>query len=149
MFILKKEATFTQPIKFYTPSDGGIQKEETFDATFKIIPQSRINEIREVDLSKINVVPNPYIVSSLFNEDANGNRLRFTRLPSKCTIDIFTINGEHVSTIYHESVNNNADGNEWWDLKNSSGRKVAPGLYIYKVETENGLNKIGKFAIVR
>ncbi|MAQ04543.1 MAG: hypothetical protein CMA50_01810 [Euryarchaeota archaeon] len=47
MFILKKEATFTQPIKFYTPSDGGIQKEETFDATFKIIPQSRINEIRE------------------------------------------------------------------------------------------------------
>tara|TARA_A100000172_G_C3028588_1_gene105760 strand:+ start:449 stop:823 length:375 start_codon:yes stop_codon:yes gene_type:complete len=47
MFILKKEATFTQPIKFYTPSDGGLQKEETFDAVFKIIPQSRINEIRE------------------------------------------------------------------------------------------------------
>ncbi len=47
MFILKKEATFTQPIKFYTPSDGGIQKEETFDAVFRIIPQSRINEIRE------------------------------------------------------------------------------------------------------
>ena len=47
MFILKKEATFTQPIKFYTPSDGGIQKEVTFDAIFKIIPQSRINEIRE------------------------------------------------------------------------------------------------------
>ena len=45
MFILKKEATFTQPIKFYTPSDGGIQKEITFDAVFKIIPQSRINEI--------------------------------------------------------------------------------------------------------
>lgn len=45
MFILKKEATFTHPIKFYTPSDGGTQKEETFDAVFKIIPQSRINEI--------------------------------------------------------------------------------------------------------
>ena len=47
MFILKKEATFTQPIKFFTPSDGGVQKEETFDAIFKIIPQSRINKIRE------------------------------------------------------------------------------------------------------
>ncbi len=45
MFILKKEATFTHPIVFYTPSDGGTQKEETFDAIFKIIPQSRINEI--------------------------------------------------------------------------------------------------------
>jgi hypothetical protein len=109
----------------------------------------RINEIKENDLSKINVVPNPYIVSSLFNEDTNGNRLRFTRLPSKCRIDIFTINGEHVKSIYHESLNNNADGNEWWDLKNASGRNVAPGLYIYKVETDSGLSKIGKFAIVR
>ena len=45
MFILKKEATFTQPIVFTTPADGGTQKEETFDAVFKIIPQSRINEI--------------------------------------------------------------------------------------------------------
>ena len=45
MFILKKETTFTHPIVFYTPSDGGTQKEETFDAIFKIIPQSRINEI--------------------------------------------------------------------------------------------------------
>ena len=45
MFILKKEATFTHPIKFYTPADGGIQNEQTFDAVFKILPQSRINEI--------------------------------------------------------------------------------------------------------
>ena len=45
MFILKKEATFTHPIVFYTPSDGGTQNKETFDAVFKIIPQSRINEI--------------------------------------------------------------------------------------------------------
>ena len=45
MFILKKEATFTHPIVFYTPGDGGSQNKETFDAVFKIIPQSRINEI--------------------------------------------------------------------------------------------------------
>ena len=45
MFILKKEATFTHPIVFYTPADGGTQNKETFDAIFKIIPQSRINEI--------------------------------------------------------------------------------------------------------
>ena len=45
MFILKKEATFTHSIVFYTPGDGGTQKEATFDAVFKIIPQSRINEI--------------------------------------------------------------------------------------------------------
>ena len=47
MFILKKAATYTHPIKFYTPADGGIQNEQTFDAVFKILPQSRINEIGE------------------------------------------------------------------------------------------------------
>jgi len=45
MFILKKEATFTHPIVFYTPADGGTQNKETFDAVFKIIPQSRLDEI--------------------------------------------------------------------------------------------------------
>jgi hypothetical protein len=45
MFILKKQATFTHPIVFYTPSDGGTQTKNEFDAVFKIIPQSRINEI--------------------------------------------------------------------------------------------------------
>ena len=42
MFILKKEATFTHPIVFYTPSDGGTQNKETFDAIFKILKASLI-----------------------------------------------------------------------------------------------------------
>ena len=41
------------------------------------------------------------------------------------------------------------DGEHTWDLKNKHGYDVAPGLYIYTVETLNNLKKIGKFAIVR
>ena len=41
------------------------------------------------------------------------------------------------------------DGNEFWNLKNGRGQDVAPGLYIYTVETLNKMKKIGKFAIVR
>ncbi len=58
MFILKKEATFMHPITFYTPGDGGIQNENTFDAKFKILSNTRINEIRilaakkETEISK-------------------------------------------------------------------------------------------------
>ena len=44
---------------------------------------------------------------------------------------------------------NSFDGSAWWGLTNKKGRKVAPGLYIYVVETDNGLSKIGKFAVVR
>ena len=109
----------------------------------------RLNEIAENDLENISVVPNPYIISSRFNEDSNGSRIRFTRLPSKCRISIFTISGELVKVIEHENINNDTDSNEWWNLKNSKGRDVAPGLYIYQVETDNGLSIIGKFSIVR
>ena len=41
------------------------------------------------------------------------------------------------------------DGNEYWDLKNSKGRKIAPGLYIYIVQADNGATITSKFAIVR
>ena len=50
-----------------------------------------------------------------------------------------------VKKIYHEST---FDGNEIWDLKNEGGNEVAPGLYIYVIETDNA-KKIDKFAIIR
>ena len=53
-----------------------------------------------------------------------------------------------VDIINHGSTDNlYSDG--FWDLKNAYGRKIAPGLYIYKIETNNGKSKIGKFAVVR
>jgi flagellar hook assembly protein FlgD len=67
-------------------------------------------------------------------------------LPQQCTISIFTISGELVKIIEHDD---NFDSNVFWDLKNSKNKKVAPGLYIYKVDTNNGISKVGKFAIVR
>ena len=39
-------------------------------------------------------------------------------------------------------------GTAEWDLKNEADLEVAPGLYIYTVETDNA-TKIDKFAIVR
>jgi hypothetical protein len=41
------------------------------------------------------------------------------------------------------------DGNEWWDLRTENNQEVAPGLYIYHVESNNGKEKIGKFAVIR
>ena len=104
------------------------------------------SDVTQDDLSQISVVPNPYKISSRFNESSNSNRLRFTHLPQKCIIKIYTISGEFVDEIIH---NDTIDGNEYWDLKNSSGKKVAPGLYIYIVQTDNGKSLTGKFAIIR
>jgi hypothetical protein len=101
------------------------------------------------DLDNISVVPNPYIVNSgYFNESAGNNLIRFTRLPSKCTISIYTISGEFVTRLHHDDP---FSGNEWWNFGENRSRdqEIAPGLYIYVVDTPSGESKIGKFAIVR
>ena len=72
--------------------------------------------------------------------------LRFTRLPNKCTISIYTVSGEFVTTINHDDP---FDGNVFWNLKNGRNQVIAPGLYIYVVETPDGEKKVDKFAVVR
>ena len=102
--------------------------------------------IPAADLDNITVVPNPYIVNSHFNETEYKKRLRFTQLPEQCTITIYTVTGEKVREIDHES---SSDGNEWWDLRSYNNQEVAPGLYIYVVETPSGEKLIDKFAVIR
>jgi hypothetical protein len=99
------------------------------------------------DLENASVVPNPYIVNSdYFNESPGNHLMRFTRLPTVCTINIYTVSGEFITHLDHDD---SFSGNEWWDITNGRGQAIAPGLYIYVVETPGGKSKIGKFAIVR
>ena len=111
------------------------------------------------NLAEVMVVPNPYKVGSNFKESEHLRQVRFTNLPQNCTIKIFTLNGEEVSTIDHS---NDASGNAWWDLRSMNNQEIAPGLYIYHVEEKciNGddvldasCNEdkpfIGKFAVIR
>ena len=107
----------------------------------------KLDENSADDLNEIQVVPNPYIVNSnYFNESPGNNLIRFTRLPTKCTISIYTISGEKVRELSHDSP---VDGNAWWDLRSYNNQEVAPGLYIYVVEAPGAEPKIDKFAIVR
>lgn len=45
-FVLKQSATYSWPVPFKVPTDGGKYEKQTFDAEFKRLPQSRINEIQ-------------------------------------------------------------------------------------------------------
>ena len=118
------------------------------DGDYWVVDMSMLgkeNEVVEADMNKINVVPNPYIVYSSYNRTPNS--LRFTYLPTQCSIKIFTVSGELVKTLFH---NNPYDGDHFWDLKSESGKIISPGLYIYVVkEKDSGLEKVGKFAVVR
>tara|TARA_B100001750_G_scaffold236585_1_gene240663 strand:- start:560 stop:2647 length:2088 start_codon:yes stop_codon:yes gene_type:complete len=103
----------------------------------------------ETNLNHVGVVPNPYFVRSKFKETKHLSQIRFTNLTRSCTIKIFTITGEHVSTIEHESE---SSGNAWWDMRTVNNQEVAPGLYIFHVMEKDGQSQdsyIGKFAVIR
>ena len=107
----------------------------------------KAEEIIQENLDEITVVPNPYITSSLYNETATSKQINFMHLPDECTITIYTISGELVDVINHGP--GSIKSSTTWNLRNTYGKLVSPGLYVYRVETPNGLTKVNKFAIVR
>ncbi len=102
------------------------------------------------NMNKIKVVPNPYIVASLWEPEFGELRkeplrqIQFINLPSECTIYIFTIDADLIKTINHSSTN----GTEVWDLRTESGRELASGIYIYVVQAKDAEFK-ERFAIIK
>ncbi len=118
--------------------------------TFKIKGSQVYPEKVTSELNKIRVVPNPYIVSSLYEPEFGELRreplrqIQFVNLPPECTIYIFTIDADLIKTIYHNATN----GTEVWDLRAEGGRELAPGIYIYVVKTKESEFK-ERFAIIK
>ncbi len=102
------------------------------------------HQVVESSMSGIRVVPNPFIVNAKWEQITNNRRLRFMFLPPVCTIGIYTVRGELVTTLTHA----NGTGDEDWNLTNKSGVEVAFGLYLYVVQTPAGEKTIGKFSII-
>ena len=98
-------------------------------------------EITAEHLEDIRVVPNPFFVTSAFDD-----RIMFTNLPDQCEIKIFNVSGDIIRTLTHNGADS---GSAFWDLKNDTGLAVAYGLYVYTVETDNGSKHMGKFSIIR
>lgn len=102
------------------------------------------------DITNIKVVPNPYIVTSLYEPEFGELRkeplrqIQFINLPNECTIYIFSLDADLVKTIYHTAES----GTALWDLRAEGGREVAAGIYMYVVKTEDTEFK-SRFAIIK
>ncbi len=114
--------------------------------TFRARTVSAMQEVEQYHLSQVRVVPNPYIVTADWETDINHKSLHFTHLPDECVIKIFTLTGELVYTILHNDI---FSGQEEWNLRSMNRQEVAPGLYVYVVETPNFEKQVGKFAVIR
>ncbi len=118
------------------------------------------------DMKNIRVVPNPYYGRSDYQQSLFDKQVKFTHLPSVCTIKIFTVSGDLVTTLNHNaSSNNDRDNNnpldlnfagndqttsvERWNLQNAGGKFVASGMYIAVIEAKGKGKKIVKFAVIQ
>lgn len=82
-------------------------------------------------LALINVVPNPYYAYSTYEPDRNSNRIRFTNLPAKATVSIYTSNGMLVRRLTKSDA---ATTHIEWDLRNSNRIPIATGVYIVHID---------------
>ncbi len=120
------------------------------------------NATNRVVTEALNVIvyPNPYRIDAGYEERFEGwehpelpreynRKINFTNLPPKCTIRIFTIDGDLVRVIEHdEPANSGTAMIESWDLINRNKMITVSGIYYYVVESEYG-SQIGKLVIIR
>jgi hypothetical protein len=103
------------------------------------------------------VVPNPYRVDQDYTFESGGwegrardwtessRKIKFIHLPSQCTIRVFALTGELVSTLQHDDPNR---GELEWNLLSDSNRALASGVYVFSVESGLG-TQVGKFVLIR
>ena len=107
---------------------------------------------------KIKVVPNPYIVAASWEgqnpyADGRGPRsIHFNHLPPQCRIQIFTLSGELVNTLEHDT--NLDDGSLEWNMLTKDNLDIAYGIYFYHVEpmgqgVYDFKPHLGKFAVIK
>ncbi|HTY57598.1 MAG TPA: hypothetical protein VMF59_02230, partial [Bacteroidota bacterium] len=104
------------------------------------------------DLSRILVVPNPYVGGASWEPQplsvGRGDRLiYFTHLPHECTIRIYTVSGHLVQTLHHQSGID--DGQEPWNLVSRDGMNIAFGIYVYHVDAPGVGTYVSRFAVVK
>ncbi|MCK6603593.1 MAG: hypothetical protein L6Q59_01740 [Ignavibacteriaceae bacterium] len=132
------------------------RKPFTSDDSFEFkVNQSRIDAMSAKDnMDKINVVPNPYVVTHQGEErllstqtSGRGEReIRFTHIPPGSKITIYTVRGELIKTLYHSDL---YVGDVYWNLRTEENLDAAYGVYVYVVEIPEVGKKVGKFALIK
>ncbi len=112
------------------------------------------NQQAQDQLSKIKVVPNPYVVTHageqrLLSSQTSGRgerEVRFTYVPPGSKIQIFTVRGELVRTLY---ANDLYVGDVYWNLRSEENIEVAYGVYVYVIDAPDIGTTMGKLALIK
>ena len=98
------------------------------------------------------VVPNPYVGSASFEparfavSGRGERRIEFRAIPQNSTVRIYTVRGDLVQTLRQDG---STVGIVPWNLRTKDNLDVAPGLYIFHVESPGVGTRLGKFAVIK
>jgi hypothetical protein len=97
------------------------------------------------------VVPNPYHVEAA--QRYSGRRLNFLNLPAFANIHIYTMTGDRVMTLEHDTSTGDKD---WLRQDTFSTMEIVSGIYLFVVEEldgpdgrATGEHAIGKFVVIK
>lgn len=96
-------------------------------------------------LTKVHVVPNPFVIKSGFEGVNADHMLGIYGLPEKCTIHIYSFAGQELWTIEHDNpvYSNN------WEQITQNNQDLASGVYFFVVVTPDGDKYTGKFLVIK
>lgn len=99
------------------------------------------------DLSRVHMVPNPFLVYSAY-QTSEAASVRFTYMPPEGRLRIFDVGGAFIQQITWEE-GDLVEGDLPFSLVTREGLPMAAGLYVWVLETPDGRRALGKFVIVR
>jgi hypothetical protein len=97
------------------------------------------------DLSRIHTVPDPYYITSAFEQTTDSKIIKFVNLPADCIIRVYSSSGVLVSLVEHHS--STFGGSQDWNVRNRNNQVVASGVYFYHIES-GGARRVGRFTVV-
>lgn len=111
--------------------------------TFKTdeVYTQKSTELGKSALDLINVVPNPYYAFSAYETSPIENKIKFTNLPERCDISIYTIDGTLVKRIKKDDASTDIS----WDIKNDAKVPIASGIYLIHVNAPGLGEKVLKW----
>lgn len=95
-------------------------------------------------VDEISVFPNPYFGANSLERNKYVRFMRFTGLPTKATIRIFSLSGVYITRIDKNDQTQYAD----WNLQNKDNLPVGSGMYIAYIDLPGVGTKVLKLAVV-
>jgi hypothetical protein len=121
---------------------------------------NKIASATVTNLKAVHTVPDPYYVTSEFEQTTDTKFIKFVNLPAKAIIRIYSSSGvlvnvlenpgnscQNFDNLFAGAADNPAGGECSWNVRNRNNQVVASGVYFYHIESGDA-RRVGRFTVV-